>query len=128
MLAKLIANPNTYHGKTVWVVTHISIDFENMTACPSEYETNMKNCLWLDIVDGPYKTEEDYARYEARLKKWKQFERQTVAVHATFEKNEKGHFSMWSGGLRNITEVSGRKGGWSFATSTAVQYNCLTDK
>jgi hypothetical protein len=128
-LGKLITNPDTYHGKTIWVVAHITIDFENMTACPSEYETQMmKKCLWLDIVDGPYKTEQEYARYEARLKQWKRFDRQTVAVHATFDKNEKGHFSMLSGGLRNVTEVSGRKGGWSFATSTAVQYNCLTDK
>lgn len=127
-LAKLIASPDKYHGKALWVVAHITIDFENMTACPFENETQMKNCLWLDIVDGPYKTEQEYTRYETRLQKWKQFDRQTVAIHATFDNGKKGHFSMWPGTLKQVTEVSGRKEDWSFATSAAVSRNCLTGK
>lgn len=127
-LAKLIANPDKYHGKAMWVVAHITIDFENMTACPSENETQMNSCLWLNIDDGSYKTEQDYPRYEAMLQNWKRFDRQTVAIHATFDKGEKGHFSMWPGGLRNVTEVSGHQEGWSFATNAAVTHNCMTGK
>jgi hypothetical protein len=59
-LAKLIASPDNYHGKAMWVVAHITIDFENMTACPSKNKTQVESCLWLDIVDGPYKTEQEY--------------------------------------------------------------------
>lgn len=125
-LAELVANPDKYHGKTISVVAHITIDFENMTACPSENNTQMESCLWINIDDGTYKTEQDYPRYEAMLQNWKRFNRQTVSIHATFDKGEKGHFSMWPSGLRNVTEVSGRKDGWSFATDSAAQYNCLT--
>jgi len=127
-LAKLVANPDKYHGKALWVTAHITIDFENMTACPSGTEARYERCLWLDIDDGSYKTEQDYPRYAAMLQNWKHFDRQTVAIHATFDKGEKGHFSMWPGSLRQVTEVSGRKKSWSFAASAAVSRNCLTGK
>jgi rubrerythrin len=127
-LDKLIANPEKYHGKEVLVVAHITIDFENMTACPTENETQMKSCLWINIDDGSYKTEQDYPRYEAMLQNWKRFDSQIVAIHATFDKGEKGHFSMWPGGLRQVTKVSGSKESWSFANNAAVSRNCLTDK
>lgn len=119
-LAGLIAEPETYHGRTLWVVAHATIDFENMTACPSENETQAKNCLWLDIDDGPYKTDQDYARYQSKLRAWDRFNLQTVAIRATFDKTLKGHFSMWPGGLRNVTEVSGHQGGWNFTTNAAA--------
>lgn len=119
-LAKLIANPDAYHGKALWVVASTTIDFENMTACPSENETQVKSCLWLDIDDGPYNTDQDYARYQSKLQTWKQFNLQTVAIRATFDKTLKGHFSMWPAGLRNVTEVSGHQGGWNFTTNAAV--------
>jgi len=119
-LAGLIANPDTYHGKALWVVAYVTIDFENMTACSSENETQAKSCLWLDIDDGPHKTDQDYARYESKLRTWKQFNLQTVAIRATFDKTLKGHFSMWPAGLRDVTEVSGHQGGWNFTTNAAV--------
>ncbi len=127
-LAKLIANPDAYHGKALWVVAHVTIDFENMTACPSENETQAKSCLWLDIDDGPYKTDQDYARYESKLQVWKRFNLQTVAVHATFDKTLKGHFNMWPAGLRNITEMSVNHGGWSFTTNAAVPRTACVGK
>lgn len=123
-LAKLIANPNAYHGKALCVVAHVTIDFENMTACPSENETKMKRCLWLTIDDGPHKTDQDYARYESKLQAWQQFNRQTVVIRATFNKSEKGHFSMWPGGLGKVTAVSGKQGGWSFTANAAVPGAC----
>ena len=127
-LGKLVANPDKYHGKAMWVVAYITIDFENMTACPSENKTQMKSCLWLNIGDGSYKTEQDYPRYEAMLQNWKRFDRQTVAIRATFDKDEKGYFSMWPGGLKNVTEVSGSKDGWSFTTNAAVPRTVCVDE
>ena len=88
-LAKLIANPDAYHGKALWVLAHVTIEFENMTACLSENETQSKNCLWLDIDDDPHKTDRDYARYQSKLQIWKQFNLQTVAIHAYFHRIER---------------------------------------
>lgn len=127
-LARLIADPDAYHGKALWLVAYVTIDFENMTACPSGKETQGKNCLWLDIDDGPYKTGQDYARYESRLKIWKQFDLQTVAMQTTFDKNSKGHLSMWPGGLKNVTQVLAHDGGWNFATNAAVPRSTCVDK
>lgn len=118
-MAALLAYPDAYHGRALWVMANITIDFENMTACPFGNEADTKNCLWVNIDDGPYKNDQDYARYQSKLRTWEQFNLQTVALHATFDKNMKGHFSMWPAGLRNITEVSGYQGGWSF-TSNAL--------
>lgn len=115
-LGELIANPDVYHGKALWVIANVTIDFENMTACPSKNKTEMESCLWLDIVDADL----DYARYESKLQIWERFNFQTVALHATFDKSEKGHFSMWPGGLRNVTEVSGHQVGWNFISNAAV--------
>ncbi|MCL4315670.1 MAG: hypothetical protein M1527_02195 [Gammaproteobacteria bacterium] len=119
-LARLIANPDEYHGKALWVVVYATIDFENMTACPSENETQMRSCLWLDIDDGPYKTDQDYARYQSKLQIWNRFNRQAVAIRATFDKTLKGHFSMWPGGLRSVTEVSDQQDGWNFTSNAAA--------
>lgn len=127
-LAMLTSHPDNYHGKVLVLIAYVTIEFENMTACPAENETQMKNCLWINIDDGSYKTEQDYPRYEAMLQNWKRFDRQTVAIRATFDKSEKGHFSMWPGSLINVTEVSGNKDSWNFATNTAVPRNCLTGK
>ena len=119
-LARLIADPETYHGRALWVVARVTIDFENMTACPPGSEIQRKNCLWLDIDEGPHKTDQDYARYQSKLQIWKRFNLQTVAIRATFDKTLKGHFSMWPGGLRNITEVSGHQDGRNFTTNAAT--------
>lgn len=124
-LARLIADPDAYQDKTLWVIAYATIDFENMTACPSENDTQMKDCLWLAIDDGPYKTDQDYARYESKLKIWKRFDRHTVAIHATFDKTLKGHFSMWPAGLRNVVEVSGDQDGWNFIASGAILRKCI---
>ena len=125
-LARLIANPDDYHGKALWVVAYVTIDFENMTACPSEKETQTKSCLWLDIDDGPYKADQDYARYRSKLQIWNRFNLQTIAIRATFDKNLKGHLSMWPAGLKKVTEVWGHRDGWTFASNAVVpRSNCV---
>lgn len=119
-LAALIANPDAFHGKALWVIAHATIDFENMTACPSENETQAGSCLWLNVDDGPFQTDQDYVRYQSKLQIWRQFNLQTVAIRATFDKTETGHFGMWPGGLDNVMEVSGHGGGWNFTSNAAV--------
>jgi tetratricopeptide (TPR) repeat protein len=127
-LAGLIAHPDAYHGKALWVVAYATIDFENMTACPSEDETQAKSCLWLNIDDGPYSTDRDYARYQSKRQTWQQFNLQTVAIYAMFDKTLKGHFGMWPAELRNVTEVSGHQGGWNFTSNAAVPRTACVDE
>lgn len=80
-------------------IAYVTIDFENMTACPSENDTQMKNCLWLAIDDGSYKTDQDYARYESKLKIWNR--------------------------IRSVAEVSGDQDGWNFIANAAILRNCI---
>lgn len=119
-LAALIADPGAYHGKSIWVVAKVTIEFENMTACPSENETARERCLWLNIDDGPFKTDADYARYLSKRQVWERFDRQTLAIRARFDKALKGHFNMWPGGLGNVTEIAAPQSGWSFTANAAV--------
>lgn len=105
-LAALIADPEAYHGKAVSVVAYVTIEFENMTACASEDETAITACLWLNIDDGPFRTDADYARYQSKLRDWQRFNRRTVIFRATFDKTERGHFSMWPGGFGSVRDVS----------------------
>ena len=119
-VAQLLAKPAAYDGKTVWVVAQVTIDFENMTACPANAQTGTQRCLWLDLDEGPHKTDRDYARYESKLRAWQPFNLQTVAVRARFDKTLKGHLGLWPAGLTNIVEVAGHEAGWNFSANAAV--------
>lgn len=119
-LAALIANPRVFHGKPVSITAFVTIEFENMKACPSEAETEISRCLWLKIDDGPYRSDADYARYQLKLQTWQPLSREIVTLDATFDQNERGHFSMWPGGLVKVTGVSGRGGVWNFGAKPAM--------
>lgn len=119
-LTQLLAKPDAYHGKIVWMVADVTIDFENMTACPANAQGQTKRCLWLNLDDGPHKTGQEYARYESKLRAWQRFNLQTVAVRARFDKTLKGHLGLWPAGLANIVEVAGHEGGWNFTSNAAV--------
>lgn len=105
-LSAMIADPEAHHGKAVTVIAYITLEFENMTACPSKDDTTIGRCLWLNIDDGSFKSDADYARYQTKLRDWQRFNRQTVILRASFDKNEKGHVSMWPGGLGKVCGVS----------------------
>lgn len=105
-LATLIDDPKAHHGKAVTVAAYVTIEFENMTACPAKDDTAISRCLWLNIDDGPFKTDADYERYQSKLRDWQRFNREIVILRARFDSTEKGHFSMWPGGLGNVCDVS----------------------
>lgn len=89
-LARLIAHPSSYHGKVVRVTVNVTTGFENITAYPSSEKLTPKNYLWLEIDDGAFDTDADFIRYESTKRTWQRFDRQTVSMRATFEKNKKG--------------------------------------
>lgn len=119
-LEKLIASPGEYHGKALWVVADVTVEFENMTACVPGKPKDRKNCVWLTIDDGPHQTDRDHVRYQTKLKTWQAHSYQTVAIRATFDNTSTGHFGMWPAGLRSVTQVLGYEGGWDFSTNAAV--------
>lgn len=119
-LAALIADPQAFHGKPVSITAYVTIEFENMKACPSANETEISRCLWLMIDDGPFRSDADYARYQLKLQTWQPLSRETVTLDATFDQNEKGHFSMWPGGLVKVTGVAGRGGVWNFGAQPSA--------
>ena len=104
-LYRLIANPDEFHGKKVYVTGFVRIGLENMSICPSRHALSYKDCLWLRIDEGEYETQADMVRFDRANRKWRQFNRQVVSVRATFDKNETGHFGLWSGGLTHIVQV-----------------------
>ncbi len=114
-LTNLVATPERYEGKLVYVVGYISIGLENMSLCPSKKPLSRKDCIWLTIDSGPFETDEDIKRFTEKEKRLKPFNGQVVSVRGVFDSHDTGHFGMWSGAIRNIIEVSAMK---SRATAT----------
>ena len=106
-LINLIATPERYDKKLVFVTDYASIGLENMSLCLAERTASAKDCIWLNIDSGPYDTDEDMRRYQSKEKIWKQFHEKIVSVRGTFDKKDTGHFGMWSGGIKNIVDVYG---------------------
>lgn len=109
-LFRLIANPNPYHSKVVFVTGYVSIALEDMSVCPIRDPLTRQDCLWLKIDDGPFETDKDMERFDKRKRAWIKFHKKVVSIRATFDKNETGHLGGWSGGLTKITEVFGPQG------------------
>jgi len=120
-LINLIATPERYHGKVVFVSVYATIGLENMSLCPSNQVLTSKDCLWLDIDSGPFETDQDLKRYIEREKLWKQFHRQVVSLRGTFNKENTGHFGGWSGGIEKVTEVYGEHLDIDFSSNPPLQ-------
>ena len=105
-LINLIATPERYHGKVVAISAYVSIAMGNMSLCPTEHPLTNKDCLWLTIYSGPFKTSEDMERYNAEEKKWRPYHGRSVSLRGTFDKNETGHNGLWSGGIKKVTAIS----------------------
>lgn len=98
-IEELRENPEKYHQKTVIVSGYMNLEFEGDSLYPgkSDYENHAyAKSLYLYIED----------RYA--LKK-KGINKIYVIVKATFQKDMKGHFGMWFGGLTNIKDIKLKK-------------------
>lgn len=108
-LINLIATPERYHGKVVFVSVYVTIGLEDMSLCPSNQVLTSKDCLWLTIDSGPFETEQDLKRYMERETLWKQFHGQVLSLRGTFNKENTGHFGGWSGSIEKVTEAYGER-------------------
>jgi hypothetical protein len=72
-IINLIATPDLYHEKLVFVTGFASIEFENNNLCLSKDPASSKDCVWINYDDGPYKTEADFVRFKKKESEWKKY-------------------------------------------------------
>jgi hypothetical protein len=106
-LIRLIAVPERYDGKRIAVSGFAEIEFENMSLCPWRPVAARKDCLWLEIDDGPFEDDSDEQRYLDKERRWQKFHDKAITVYGTFAVKHTGHFGLWSGAIRSIERVHG---------------------
>jgi len=93
-IINLIATPEKYHGKVVRVIGVGNLEFEGNAVYLSreDFKYVSNNGLWIELGEKatPYN--------EA-----KKFNGKYVIIEGTFDKNDTGHFGMWSGSIKKIT-------------------------
>jgi len=104
-IVQLIANPDRYHGKVIFISAYATIRHEGDSLCMVPKAASSKDCVWLRFDDGPYETEKDFARYERARAKWQRLSGKRISVRGTFSKTDTGHLRMYSGGIGKISDV-----------------------
>ena len=92
-IVALLSNPDKYHNKSVRVTGAINFGFEASAIClHSEDLTKVisKNCLWIEPDLQALKTD------PATLQ---QYNGSYVTLECTFDKNQLGHMSAYSGAM-----------------------------
>jgi calcineurin-like phosphoesterase family protein len=112
----LIATPERYHGKVVFLSAYVSIQFENNSLCPTKNVLSHNDCLWLTIDTG-----QDRKRYSVLHEIWRQFDGQAIFLRGTFNKNDKGHLSGWPGSIEKVTGVYGENLYVDFTSNPPLQ-------
>lgn len=107
-IIRLVANPERYHGKVVFLSAYATVKFEGNQLCAVQKPASTKDCLWLQFDDGPYVNDEDLARYKRAKAKWEKFNGKLISLRGTFSMENTGHFGLWSGAIEYITDVTSR--------------------
>lgn len=105
----LLAHLDEYDGKEINVTGYLTVELENDSLCASARESGARDCLWVNLDDGPWESADDEKRVRARLKELAHYGGQLVSLRATLDKTTTGHLGMWSAGLRRITAVRGAR-------------------
>lgn len=104
-LIQLIANPEKFHGRHVFVTGYVRIGLENYSLCLVEQVLSTQECLWIQI-DGTSPESEQAARLQAeKAADWKKYHDHVVAVRGTFDMHDTGHLGGWAGAIGKITKV-----------------------
>jgi hypothetical protein len=90
-IIQLVANPERYHGKVVFITAYATIELENNSLCMTPTPASHKDCIWLEYDDGTKAA-------------WSKMNGHRVTVRGTFNKDNTGHFGGWSGALESVTE------------------------
>ena len=103
-IINLIANPERFHDKKVRFIGFASMEFEDFSVYLSKesYDNRMSlNAIWLDFESKNSTIDSIVKKIHSLIKLDKQY----VIVEGVFDKNHKGHMSMNSGSIKNITRL-----------------------
>jgi hypothetical protein len=100
-LIGLIATPERYDGKLVHVTGWATIEFENTALCLSDRPVSTKECVWLEIVEGPLVT----SSYTKAEESWKKFHRRVITLQGRFLMRNNGHMGAYSGSIGQVTKT-----------------------
>jgi hypothetical protein len=98
-LVELIAAPARFEGQRVVVIAYLKLEFEGnaLYVHREDFEQGIfKNGLWLEV------NREEMQRYSESSGKY-------VLAEGTFTTTSKGHRSLWSGSLKDISSVTARR-------------------
>lgn len=96
-LVQLIATPEKYHGKRVQVVGYLNLEFEGDAIYLHQEDfanSLLKNAFWVDFSER-VKQEKKLADYNKKY----------VIIIGLFDMNLRGHMSLFSGEIKNITRL-----------------------
>ncbi|WP_431260871.1 hypothetical protein ACQ86G_12630 [Roseateles chitinivorans] len=94
-LIQLIATPWGFDGRRVQIIGFVRLEFEGDAIYlhrDDEAAGIQKNGLWLEV--------EGLSAQERR-----EFDGRYVLVEGTFSMQDRGHFGLWSGAIRDITRM-----------------------
>ncbi len=94
-IVRLLATPDSYHGKRVRVKGFVSIRFEDTAVYLSalDYEWGvLSNAIWLKLPSA--------------AQKLKELDQTYATIVGTFDANKCGHLCLFSGELNKIEEIS----------------------
>jgi hypothetical protein len=99
-LIQLLANPDRFDKKSISTVGYLTVEFEDTAIYLSETEARYGmycNGLWVSFSDNSLglTTSEIAERYNGKY----------VRITGTFNRDENGHFSMWSGTIQQVSRL-----------------------
>jgi hypothetical protein len=96
-LIQLMANPEKYHGKVIQVVGYLNIEFESSALFlhKEDFDNSiLKNGFWVRISND-FLQGKELAGYNKNY----------VILMGTFNMQSKGHMSLFSGEIKDITRL-----------------------
>lgn len=104
-IINLIATPERYDGKLVFLSAYATVKFEGDSLCMTQQPASTSDCLWLQFDDGPYETEQDQQRYLRAKAAWQKHHGKHISVRGIFSRKNTGHFGLYSGAIEKIVDV-----------------------
>jgi len=96
-IINLIATPEKYHGKSIFVTAYLKYEIENMSLCLMKETISTKECIWINVGDE--------TQHQKLVGKFKIFSSTIVSIHGTFDSSDLGHFGAFSGAISDVTDI-----------------------
>lgn len=101
-MINLIATPEKFHGKLIYVRGYFHAEFENMSLCLQTRALSPKDCVWVETYDdneGRPLLDPKSARKLAACN------HKVVAIRGIFNQQNTGHMGLYAGAIDPIREI-----------------------